>query len=141
MSNFLTSFESKKPEQDQPEKVAASQVKLGEEEVSVKPSRSHRLVEEIEIDRNYQKKKRKFQLKIMALVILLLVVSAFGVYQLTHVTMPDFHQSKLEDVRSWASENRLKIETTGVYDLTVPVNQVVKQPIKKQRRKSKKVLP
>ncbi|WP_314208180.1 PASTA domain-containing protein [Vagococcus salmoninarum] len=137
MSNFLTSFESKKPEQDPPEKVASSQIKRGEEEVSAKPSRSHRLVEEIEIDRNYQKKKRKFQLKIMALVILLLVVSAFGVYQLTHVTMPDFHQSKLEDVRSWASENRLKIETTGVYDLTVPVNQVVKQPIKKQKKVKK----
>lgn len=135
MSNFLTNFElkepEKSPEQKRPE-TSESEVPQGQP-----GSRRQRSGEEVEIDPTYKHKKRKRILKVTALSVVILGAIAFGTYQVSHVKMPDFTNRKIEEVRSWASENRVTIETTGRYDDKIEVNHVMEQPVKKHKKVKK----
>lgn len=135
MSNFLTNFESKEPDNSpEPKRPESSESEVTK---GVPASRSQRSGEEVEIDPTYKHKKRKTILKLTCLSVVLLGAIAYGAYQMSHVKMPDFSNRKIEEVRSWASDNRLTIETTGGYDDKIEVNHVMKQPVKKQKKVKK----
>ena len=83
--------------------------------------------EPTEFDPSY--KKKKTQLRILIGVITAVVVIALGVsyYFMSSVKVPDFANLSITEVRAWANENRVVVETDGVFSNDIDTNVVVEQ--------------
>ncbi|WP_208590451.1 PASTA domain-containing protein [Gracilibacillus suaedae] len=148
MSDFLSNFDkdnydklpkekkepptsNEKPDQEQPKEES-----FPTEQKSVrKPPRDNH--EHIEIDPDYQWKKRKKLIIYIALGILALLLIAFIYYSIRYVDMEDFVGGPVADARAWADENDMEIELTQEYSMEYDANQIIEQGIA-QGKKVKK---
>jgi beta-lactam-binding protein with PASTA domain len=95
------------------------------------PTRTQQLEADTEIDPTYhQKRKRKLLLRGGG-VFLLLCLVYIAYYQMTHVKLPDFTGEDLAQARTWAAENKLKLDVEQTYSDTVETNKVISQKNKK----------
>ncbi|MCA5012246.1 MULTISPECIES: PASTA domain-containing protein [unclassified Enterococcus] len=86
---------------------------------------------ETQIDPTYHQKRKKKFILIGISVIILLGVVYFTYYQMTHVKVPDFSGEDLAEARTWATENKVKINVEQKYDKNVETNKVITQKSKK----------
>lgn len=97
---------------------------------SSSPSRSSRHVEEeIEIDPDYQRKKRiKIGLGILG-AILACALIFFIYHMLVHVKLENFVGKPVSEARSWAKENEIEIELIQEYSMEQDANHIIAQSV------------
>lgn len=83
--------------------------------------------EPTEFDPSYKKKKAQLRILIGAISALLIVVLGVSYYFLSSVKVPDFSNLTITEVRSWANENRVVVETDAVFSNDIDTNVVVEQ--------------
>lgn len=90
--------------------------------------------EETEFDPTYKKKQQKKYALIGSGSVLAVLLLSFLYYQLTHVKVPDFVEKEISAVRTWGNEEGVKIEVEQTYNFDVPVNQVIDQGVKANKK-------
>ncbi len=97
--------------------------------------------EEVEVDPDYRKNKRRKQGVIIAGSLLAGILLFFIYYQMVHVKMEDFVGKPVSEARSWIADNDLEMELTQQYSNEYEENQIFSQsvPEKDKVRKGKTV--
>ena len=109
------------------------------EEAELVASRSNRSgEEETEIDPTYKKRQKRKIILITVASIVSLIVLFWGYYAFTHVKMPDFTGKSVSEARTWATENKVKIDLEQEYDFEQATNTVIKQSVKAGKQVKKK---
>lgn len=85
--------------------------------------------EVIEIDPDYQKKKRKKQLLMTAGIAFGLIVVYAVYFAATRVDMPDFVKKQASEARQWAAANSMTLDIKQAYSVKGEVNDVLKQSV------------
>ncbi|MEI3605873.1 PASTA domain-containing protein [Pseudogracilibacillus sp. SE30717A] len=102
-------------------------------------SRRQDAEEEVEIDLDYQKKKRFRMWLIIAGSVLACLLLFFIYHLLVHVKVEDFADKPVSDARAWAKENDVEIELEQEYSMEHDANDIISQsvPPGKKIRKGK----
>ncbi|WP_223702184.1 PASTA domain-containing protein [Sutcliffiella deserti] len=97
--------------------------------------------EEVEVDPDYRRKKRRKQGIIIAGSVLAGILLFFIYYQMVHVKMEDFIGKPVSEARTWTTDNDLEMELTQEYSTEYEENQIISQSVseKDKIRKGKKV--
>lgn len=97
--------------------------------------------EEVEVDPDYRKNKRRKQGIIIAGSVLAAILLFFIYYQMVHVKMDDFVGKPVSEARSWLADNDLEMELTQEFSTEYEENQIISQsvPEKDKVRKGKTV--
>lgn len=95
--------------------------------------------EEVEIDQDYQRKKRLRMLLIISGAIVACLLIFFIYYMLVHVKVEDFVDKPASEARAWAKEHGLEVELKQEYSMEYEVNQIISQEVAagKKMRKGK----
>src|SRR5690625_1456175 len=126
------------PEQKQEEQVSARETKATvpehktspkSEPVSSRSSYRQDAEEEVEIDQDYQRKKRLQMLLIISGAVLACILLFFIYYMSVHVKVDDFTDKPVSEARAWAKENDVEIELEQEDSMTHHPNQVISQSV------------
>lgn len=95
--------------------------------------------EDVEIDQDYHRKKRKQLLLIILGAVLAFILIFFIYYLLVHVKVDDFVDKPVSEARAWAKENGIEIELEQEHSMEYDTNQIVSQgvPAGKKIKKGK----
>lgn len=96
--------------------------------------------EVIETDPNYQKKRQKKAVIIGLGTLVALLLLFFGYYEITHVKVPDFKDKELSEVRSWTTENGVKLAVEQTYNFEQAPNRIIDQSAKGKKIKKGQTL-
>lgn len=109
------------------------------ESPSSRSSRRSHVEEEIEIDPNYRKKKRRQLIMIISGVVLACLLIFLIYYMLVHVKVEDFVDEPISEARAWAKENKIEIKLEQKYSTEFEPNRIISQgvPPGKKLRKGK----
>lgn len=135
MSNFLNKFTedqyektlSEKEKISAPKKIAPKRVivKDDEDEQPVKSVRRQDFVEETTKDPRY-KKQQKVKWIIASLSALVIVVLAvLGYFWMNQVTIPDYLNQPVSDLKTWASRNNMTLDIQEAYSLEVGQDNII----------------
>ncbi len=96
-------------------------------------------VEEVEIDLDYQRKKRLRMWLIISGSVFVCILLFFIYYMAVHVKVEDFADKPVAEARAWAQEKGVEVELEQVYNIEYDANQVISQsvPAGKKIRKGK----
>lgn len=86
--------------------------------------------EETEIDPTYQNKKKRKRLMFIGGAIAALLLVIFAVYQLTHVTIPDFVGKPVSELRAWGTKNGVDFTAEQAFNTSIDANMIVSQEAK-----------
>ncbi|MCR6095434.1 PASTA domain-containing protein [Salipaludibacillus agaradhaerens] len=161
MSDFLSKFNKKnyddlldeqdekgkksdkpeEPPQKTEETASALESESMPEPLSTRSSRRDDAVEELEIDPNYQKKRRRMIWLIILGTIIAFVLIAFIYYRAVHAEVEDFVGNPVSDARTWANKNDVTLELSEEYSMEHEANQIISQSISagKKIRKGKDI--
>lgn len=121
------------------ETVSEHESSLKSEPVSTRSSYRQDAEEDVEIDEDYQRKKRLRMLLIISGAVLAFILLFFIYYMAVHVKVDDFEDKPVSEARAWAKENDVEIELEQEYSMAHDTNQVISQgvPAGKKIRKGK----
>lgn len=85
--------------------------------------------EEVEIDTDYQRKKRLRMWLIIAGTVLACVLIFFIYYMIVHVKVEDFVDKPVAEARAWAKENDVEIELEQEHHMEYDANQIISQSV------------
>lgn len=85
--------------------------------------------EDVEIDLDYQRKKRLRMWLIISGSVLACLIIFFIYYMLVHVKVEDFVDKPVSEARVWAKENDVEVEVEQKYSMEYDVNQIISQDI------------
>lgn len=94
--------------------------------------------EVFEEDPDYKKKQKKKYTIMGVAGLAIFLLGWFGYYQMTHVKVPDFSNKAISDVRTWASDNKVKVDIEQKHNLKTEVNHVISQNPKATKKIKKK---
>lgn len=97
--------------------------------VSTRSSYRRDSEEDVEIDPDYQRKKRRRLWLIIAGSVLACVLIFFIYYILVHVKVEDFVGQPVSEARAWANENDVEIELIQEHNKEYDANQVISQSV------------
>ncbi|SFL38311.1 serine/threonine protein kinase [Gracilibacillus orientalis] len=148
MSDFLSNFNKDnydKQPKDEKESVTSNQTSSQEqppkESFSPEPKSEKKVPsdsnEHIEIDPNYQRKKRKKLIIYIALSIVALLLIVFLYYSIRYVDMENFVGEPVADARTWANENNMEIELLQEHSMEYDANQIMEQDIEQGKNVKK----
>lgn len=97
--------------------------------------------DDIEIDPDYQSNQRKRKIAIGAGICASLLVCYFIYYQVTRVSVPNFENKSVVDVKKWATENRIDPVMKQEFSVKVDANNIISQSVapKKKIKKGSKM--
>lgn len=130
--------EDQEPQQNLEEQSSAAEMEktVPESDTSLKSepssSRSNRrqdAEEEIEIDLDYLRKKRRRMWLIISGAVLACMLIAFTYYMLVHVRLENFVGQPVAEARAWTKENDVEVELTQEYNMEHDANQVISQSV------------
>jgi len=102
------------------------------------PQKKQEEESEFELDPDFQKKKIRRYLILLAGCLLVLLVSFLVYRQVNYVTVPDFVGKEVSEVRKWGSENQVKLDIAQEYDFDKEINRIISQARKPERKIKKK---
>ncbi len=93
---------------------------------------------EVEIDQTYQRKKRNKRMIIGIVAVISLLLIGIVMYVMMHVTVPDFTNQAIADVKKWGKDHKITIVMEQEYHSKVEPGFVIKQsvPFGKRIRKN-----
>ena len=155
MSDFLSNFtknnydgQKKEPAEKQPAETAAEVTEeqpiesetvhepVEEQVAEPQATRSQRATvsrfqtEETEFDPTYKKRQRRKYVIIAIVSVLAALLLYFVYYQLTHVSVPNFAEKEISEVRAWGNDEGVLVEVDQKYDFDTEVNYVISQAVK-----------
>ncbi|WP_249869548.1 PASTA domain-containing protein [Oceanobacillus saliphilus] len=92
-------------------------------------SRQRDTEEEVEIDPEYRRKKRRQLWLIISGAILACMLIFFIYYMLVHVKVEDFVGQPVAEARAWAQENDVEVELVQDYHMEHDANQIISQSV------------
>ncbi|RDW15768.1 PASTA domain-containing protein [Oceanobacillus arenosus] len=104
-----------------------TQIKPGP--VSSRISRREDAEEEVEIDVDYQRKKRRRMWLIIAGAVIACILISFIYYMLVHVRLENFVGQPVAEARAWAKENDVEVELEQEYNMEHDANQIISQSV------------
>lgn len=152
MSDFLSNFNQSNYDETKEKKSTDHQPKVGDEKQSnpsknetfgpknqtnndnTTKTRSKPLEDGTEFDPTYHQKKKKKQLLIGIGTLVAICLLYFIYYQQTHVKLPDFNGKDLAEVRTWTTENKVKLKVEQEYNLDADANKIIAQKEKKNSK-------
>ncbi|WP_042141937.1 PASTA domain-containing protein [Paucisalibacillus sp. EB02] len=126
------------PQQEYEEQASAAEIEetdpepdipLQSDPFSFNNSRQKDREEEVEIDPDYRRKKRRQMWLIISGSILACVLIFFIYYLLVHVKVEDFVGQPVSKARTWASENDVEVELKQDYSMDYDANQIISQSV------------
>ncbi|MBO1003912.1 PASTA domain-containing protein [Pseudogracilibacillus auburnensis] len=132
--------ENTEPQQKQEEQASAAEkkeavskrdtpLKSNPNPVASRSSRRQDAEEEVEIDLDYQKKKRRQMWLIIAGSVLACMLIFLIYHKLVHVKVEDFVDKPVADARAWAKENDVEIELEQEHSMEHDANQIISQSV------------
>ncbi|MBO0466958.1 PASTA domain-containing protein [Enterococcus plantarum] len=115
-------------------KVDSSSFSPDTEQAANDQTRRSQPEDETEIDPTYHKKRKQKFLIIGIGTFVALCMLYFGYFQMTHVALPEFSGKDLAEVRTWATENKVKLKVEQTYSKQVEANKVISQTVKKGKK-------
>lgn len=109
-----------------------------ESSISRSVRRQH-VEEDVEIDPDYRKKKRRRLWMIISGSVLAGLLIFWIYYMLVHVTVEDFVDQPVSEARAWGKENDIEIQLEQEHSMEYDANQIIAQsvPAEKKIRKGK----
>ncbi|MGX6969390.1 PASTA domain-containing protein [Vagococcus bubulae] len=90
--------------------------------------------ETTEIDYDYKNRQQKRKMTIAVGALTTCLIFYFIYYQVTRVTVPDFKDKTIVDVKKWADDNRIKTEATQAYSNKVDANGIITQSVAPKKK-------
>ncbi|MGC6769990.1 PASTA domain-containing protein [Enterococcus sp. LJL51] len=81
----------------------------------------------MEVDTGYRRKKIIKYVIFALLAVGVIALGFFGYYQMSHVKVPDFTGKELAEVRTWSTENDVKLKVEQIYDFEAETNTIISQ--------------
>lgn len=97
--------------------------------LSTRSSYRENAEEELEIDLDYRKKKKRFIWLIISGAVLACLLIFFIYYLMVHVKVEDFVDEPVADARAWAKENKVEVELEQEYSMEYDVNRIISQSV------------
>lgn len=119
-----------------------------EQDTSAKPEsessiprsvRRQHVEEDVEIDPDYRKKKRRRLWMVISGSVIAALLIFWIYYMLVHVTVEDFVDQPVSEARAWGKENDIEIQLEQEHSMEYEANQIIAQsvPAEKKLRKGK----
>lgn len=128
--------EVSEPQQELEEQAFAAEMEEAEPERDAAPGPAtsstysrQRDTEEVEIDPDYQKKKRQRLWLIISGSVLACLLIGFIYYMMVYVEVEDFIGQPVADARAWAGENDVEVELEQEYSMKYEANQIISQSV------------
>ena len=130
--------EETEPEQEQEEQASAPEMEetvperdspLKSEPFASRSSHRRDAEEEVEIDLDYQRKKRLRMWLIISGAVLACILFFFIYYMLVHVKVEKFVDKPVAEARAWAKENEVEVELGQEYNMEHDANQIISQSV------------
>jgi len=111
------------------ESVPEHETPLRSEPISSRSSHRRDVEEEVEIDLDYLRKKRRRMWMIIFGSVLACILIFFIYYIVVHVKVENFVDEPVAEARAWAKENDVEIELEQEYSMEHDANQIISQSV------------